>query len=359
MQSNNYGKQGEVKMRCRTTAEDDDAVSEILGVIMMLAMVITIMGGVWIFLNPYLVAFHDNTNWNSASNIADRVEDRIDVVGDAPYGTGTRQALSLKSSSINPANLVEEWVIASDLTPLEVVNVNELNASSFEFLALNETVTKVVVQTAQNTSEFSVTPSFEWTTLNHNQNSETFLIIDFYNAGEEHVHRWSRFVLSGLSINTAIDGGMNQIALINDARISRDPTTSWAIEEAPRLRLDTLVDGSTRLSIVLTDIRLESALGNGPNVGFKVESLGPIQLFTGESYNLQIKVTNTLHSVIDPQYHEVWLNEYTINRAAGTLGEFIGITPYQRASGSDGLTVETQDQPLYLEIDVRRLAVNA
>ena len=157
-------------MRRRTTAEDDDAVSEILGVIMMLAMVITIMGGVWIFLNPYLVAFHDNTNWNSASNIADRVEDRIDVVGDAPYGTGTRQALSLKSSSINPANLVEEWVIASDLTPLEVVNVNELNASSFEFLALNETVTKVVVQTAQNLSEFSVTPSFEWTTLNHNQN---------------------------------------------------------------------------------------------------------------------------------------------------------------------------------------------
>ena len=152
---------------------------------------------------------------------------------------------------------------------------------------------------------------------------------------------------------------MNQIALINDARISRDPTTSWSIEEAPKLRLDTLVDGSTRLSIVLTDVRLGSALGNGPNVGFKVESLGPIQLFTGESYNLQIKVTNTLHSVIDPQYHEAWLNEYTISRASGTLGEFVGITPYQRASGSDGLTVETQGLPLYLEIDVRRLAVNA
>ena len=354
----NYRIQGEVIVRRQNTAEEDDAVSEILGVIMMLAMVITIMGGVWIFLNPYLVAFHDNTNWNSASNIADRVEDRIDVVGDSPDGTGTRQALSLKSSSINPANLVEEWVIASDLTPLEVVNVIELNASSFEFLALNETVTTVVVQSAQNVSEFSVTPTYEWTTVDHNLDSETFIIIDFYNAGGDHVHRWSRFVLSGLSINTAIDGGMNQIALVNDARITRDPTTSWSIEEAPRLRLDTLVDGSTRLSIVLTDIRLDSVLGNGPNVGFKVESLGPIQLFTGESYNLQIKVTNTLHSVIDPQYHDIWLNEYTINRASGTLGEFVGIAPYQRASGSDGLTVETQGEPLYLEIDVRRLAVN-
>ena len=58
-------------MRRQSTAKDDDAVSEILGVIMMLAMVVTIMGGVWVFLNPYLVAFNDNTNWNSASNIAE------------------------------------------------------------------------------------------------------------------------------------------------------------------------------------------------------------------------------------------------------------------------------------------------
>ena len=93
-------------------------------------------------------------------------------------------------------------------------------------------------------------------------------------------------------------------------------------------------------------------------MGFKVESLGPIQLFTGDSYNLNIKVKNTLHAVIDPQYHDIWLNDYTINRAAGTLGEFVGISPYQRASGSDGLTVETQGLPLSLEIDVRRLVVN-
>ncbi|MAR46777.1 MAG: hypothetical protein CMA41_03115 [Euryarchaeota archaeon] len=358
MQPNNYSERGEVMTRRQSTAKDDDAVSEILGVIMMLAMVITIMGGVWVFLNPYLVAFNDNTNWNSASNIADRVEDRIDVVGDSPDGTGTRQALSLKSSSINPANHVEEWVIASDLTPFEVVDVIELNASSFEFLALNESVTNIIVQSPTNISEFSVTSSFEWITIDHDLDSESFLIIDFYNAAGDQVHRWSRFSLSGISINTAIDGGMNQIALINGARISKDPSTSWSIEEAPRLRLDTLVDGSTRLSIVLTDIRLEETLGNGPNVGFKVESLGPIQLFTGESYNLKIKVTNTLHSVIDPQYHDTWLNDYTINRAAGTLGEFVGITPYQRASGSDGLTVETQGQALSLEIDVRRLVVN-
>ena len=60
--------------------EDETGVSEVLGVIMMLAMVVSIMGGVWVFLNPYISDFEDNTNWNAANGIADRLEDRIDQV---------------------------------------------------------------------------------------------------------------------------------------------------------------------------------------------------------------------------------------------------------------------------------------
>ena len=64
--------------------DDERAVSEVLGVVMLLAMVITIMGGVWVFLNPYLSDFEDNTNWNSATGLADRIEDRLEVAGNAP-----------------------------------------------------------------------------------------------------------------------------------------------------------------------------------------------------------------------------------------------------------------------------------
>ena len=46
----------------RRRRDDERAVSEVLGVVMLLAMVITIMGGVWVFLNPYLTDFEDNTN---------------------------------------------------------------------------------------------------------------------------------------------------------------------------------------------------------------------------------------------------------------------------------------------------------
>ena len=345
-------------MQRRKQIHEEKAVSEILGVIMMLAMVVSIMGGVFVFLNPYLVAFHDNTNWNSANNIADRIEDRLDVVGDAPNGTGTRQALSLQASSINSVQLVEEWVISADLTPYEVVQIEEINSSSLRFFSINESISSVVITNPETSLPFEIQSTFEYTTIDHNLSSETYLIVDMYNEGGTHVHRWARFVLSGLSISTNIEGGANQIVLINDARISKDPGSSWEIEKAPRLRLDTLVDGTTRLSLVLTDVQLSQSLGSGPYVGFKVESMGPIQLFTGDAHNLRVVVKNTLHSIVDPQYHEIWLTDYTLNRASGTLDEFIGISPYQRASGMDGFTVETQDSALSLEIDVRRMVVN-
>ena len=80
---------------------DDRAVSEVLGVVMLLSMVITIMGGVWIFLNPYLTDFEDNTNWNSAVGISERFQDRIDVAGAAPEGTGIRHTLALQSTYLS------------------------------------------------------------------------------------------------------------------------------------------------------------------------------------------------------------------------------------------------------------------
>ena len=89
------------RLRNRLRSEPDvAAVSEVLGVIMMLAMVVSIMGGVWVFLNPYISDFEDNTNWNAANGIADRLEDRIDVAADSPEGTGIRHKLGMRTSML-------------------------------------------------------------------------------------------------------------------------------------------------------------------------------------------------------------------------------------------------------------------
>ena len=87
---------------------------------MLLAMVITIMGGVWIFLNPYLSDFEDNTNWNSAVGISERFQDRIDVAGAAPEGTGIRHTLALQATYIRPIDKVETWTIAADLSLIHI-----------------------------------------------------------------------------------------------------------------------------------------------------------------------------------------------------------------------------------------------
>ena len=84
---------------------------------MLLAMVITIMGGVWIFLNPYLTDFEDNTNWNSAVGISERFQDRIDVAGASPEGTGIRHTLALQSTYIRPIDKVEHGPFLQMLWP--------------------------------------------------------------------------------------------------------------------------------------------------------------------------------------------------------------------------------------------------
>ena len=91
---------------------------------MMMAMVVTIMGGVWVFLNPYLVDFQDNTNWKSAVSIADRIDDRLDVAGSSPAETGIRNTYSLKSTILMPVENIEQWSISADLVSSDRIMIS-------------------------------------------------------------------------------------------------------------------------------------------------------------------------------------------------------------------------------------------
>ena len=73
---------------------------------------------------------------------------------------------------------------------------------------------------------------------------------------------------------------------------------------------------------------------------------------------MNFNVFNALHDVISPQYNNNWLADYTVQRSAGTLDTFIGFSPYERASGADGLSVSSLDLPLYFEVDVQRVEVS-
>ena len=325
---------------------------------MMLAMVVTIMGGVWIFLNPYISDFEDNTNWNSANGIADRFEDRIDVAGSAPEGTGIRHTLALKSTMIQPVIKVETWTIAADLTPDDRITVRNINNSAIGITAANETARSVTIESPLGIETHVFGATFDEVPVQHQSSQDHWMTITVYDADQRALHRSTSYIVSGIQISTSLGLGEHQIALVNDARAEQFPNEPWKVSQFPNIELDTLVTGELRLSIVLTDVTINGSIGSGENIGMNMGSLGPKTLFTGNAYHLKFTVENALNDLITPQYHDKMLEDHTLNRASGTLDTFTGYAPYLRASGADGFTVETQQSQLILEVDVKRVEVS-
>ena len=173
----------------RRLEADARGVSEVLGVVMLLAMVITIMGGVWVFLNPYLSDFEDNTNWNSATGIADRIEDRLQVAGNAPDGTGFRNTLAIQSTSILSIQNVETWTVAADLTPNERINVRHVNESVIGILSANETARSVSIEHPNGEFTATMEAAHEEILIQHDAFSSHWMVITVYDEVGEPLHR--------------------------------------------------------------------------------------------------------------------------------------------------------------------------
>lgn len=337
---------------------EERAVSEVLGVVMLLAMVITIMGGVWVFLNPYLSDFEDNTNWNSATGLADRIEDRIEVAGNAPDGTGYRNTLAIQSTSIRPVQNVEQWTVAADLTDRDVVQLRHVSETTVAVLSANETARSIRVESPGVVFTDEITASHLEVFVTHNASASHWMIITVYDADDTPLHRQVMISLSGLQVTTSLGQGEHQIVLMNNARAERFPNGAWDVSKMPLVEFDRMANDELRLSMLLTDVITNGSIGTGSNIGLQFVSEGPMTLFSGRAYNVQFNVVNSLHDVVTPQYHERWLSEYTVQRSSGTLDTYVGFAPYERASGADGFSVSAQELPLYFEVDLQRVEVS-
>ena len=334
---------------------DELAVSEVLGVVMLLAMVITIMGGVWVFLNPYLSDFEDNTNWNAANGIADRLEDRIDVASDAPEGTGIRHNLQMRTSLLQGVSNLERWTISADLTPYEVVNIGQYTNNSFVITSTNETASKVTIKTEN--SEVTLTISISSGLVEHNMQLGEWYIITVFNENDDPIHRSVKYSLSGLRLVTSLGNGAHEIYLINNARIEHFADSAWEISQFPRIEFDELATGGTRLSMVLTNVVVNGSLGSANQLGVDIISSGSINPFSGECFNIRYTTTNSVSPVISPQYDNLWLNSYSLNRASGTLDTYVGLSPFERASGIDGISVNSLGQSIFFDVTINQVVL--
>lgn len=340
---------------CRIS-RDERAVSEILGTIMLLAMIMTIMGGVWIFLQPYMNDFEDNTNWSAAHGIADRFEDRIEVAAIAPEGSGIRHNFALQSASILPLRQVESWQIQADITSFETVELDRLSTTEFVVEARNETARSIRFTTPIGIEEFNFTTIFGKNTFETTIESDHWMIVDVLDADGLILHRWISWEISGIDIRTNLEQGEHRLALVNGGKAEVFSDNIWEVTYPTDLVIDQMAEGGLRLSVPLNDVILEKGLSSGSR-SVDIVSGGQIVAFDQEVWNVKFEMKNSIDAIITPQYHESWLSDYTLNRASGTLAGFQGIAPFERASGFDGFTVETNGESLFLDVSIQTLEV--
>ena len=344
-------------MRSRRSAEDDLGVSEVIGVVMLLAMMITMMGGVFVILTPYVNDFQDNTAWANANGMAERIDGRIDVVAGSSADTGIRTTVPSATSSVAPISNIELWTVAADLTADDVVTVTYLNKTTFSILAHNETATSVNIWTQNGEVNISFQPSHEEVLINHNLSVLDMYIITVNDDDDDPIHRQARITVSGLLIKTKVQTGEHTIALINDARYNKFASGPWSISSGPDLKIEELFDGTMRASMSIRDVN-SGSMPDGRNAVFDISSQGPIELFSGDAWNFRFNFDSSLGSTVSQQMTETWLTDYTLNRAADTLDQHRGISPWLRASGSDGMTIDGGNTMIDLEIDLQMVVVS-
>ena len=344
-------------MRSQRKSDGDLAVSEVIGVVMLLAMVITMMGGVFVFLTPYVNDFQDNTAWSNANGIAERLDGRIDVVAGASSDTGLRTTIQSTMSSIAPLISAEVWTVSADLTAEEVVTVGYINQTTFSIEAQNETANRVTIWTESGEQEITFNESIRETFVSHELNVADIYIITVYN-GDKAIHKHAKIPISGLLVKTKVQTGEHSIGLLNDARYDKFSDETWSITSMPDMNIEELFDGTMRASLSLRDVDTVGAIPDGRNAIFDIRSNGPITLFSGDAWNFRFTFESSLGPTVTPQMTEGWLTDYNLHRASNTLEQHRGITPWLRASGFDGMTIENANSVSDLESELQLVEVS-
>ncbi len=344
-------------MRSQRKSKSDLAVSEVIGVVMLLAMVITMMGGVFVFLTPYVNDFQDNTAWSNANGIAERLDGRIDVVAGASANTGLRTTIPSTMSSISPIISAEVWTVSADLTSEEIITVTYINQTTFGITAQNETADRVIIWTEYGESEITFNKSVEEVLITHDLNVADIYIVTVFD-GDREIHKHAKIPISGLLIKTRVQTGIHSIGLLNDARYDKFSDETWSITSQPDMNIEELFDGTMRASLSLRDVDTVGAIPDGRNAIFDIRSQGPITLFSGDAWNFRFTFESSLGPTVTPQMTEGWLTDYNLHRASNTLDQHRGISPWLRASGIDGMTIDHGKSVIDLEIELQLVEVS-
>ena len=329
-----------------------DAVSEILGVTMLLAMVGAVTGGVFVLFMPFMEDIDDNRVWSSSSVAATQLNDRILIVAQSPDGTGVVQHNSVVSRSIHPLRNAETWTIQAGLAGVDRTTV-ELSGNQLTVDSINRTAARIHVTDDNTTQTFSLNNGSGNFTLSNLQGNVVVDVEDIFGATS---HRFVEISLDGVQLNNRLAEGNYEVDLVNGARHEQLPGQAISVQQFPRFSTDLLLNGTARVSLVLLDIDITTT-SRSQMTNIHIDSGGQKSLFDGEARNLIVEFDVATESVIEPQYINHWSGDYNIYLAGGAIGQYQGFGPTGRLSGLDGITVHPQGERISLHVTLQSVEV--
>lgn len=333
--------------------QDERAVSEVMGVTMLLAMVVTTMAGVVVVLQPFMEDLTDNRDWAAGSVAATQFNDRLRVVAEAPAGTGIVVTSQHLADTIRPLRQAEIWLISADLAGADRVAVR-IDAGTVNVTSLNGTADEVRLTTPLGTDGWNLSGGEgENTTA---LSLTDWVQVDVLDAEDVVIHRWAQIPLDGIQLGTPLKQGTFEIDLINGARIEQLPGQPIDVRSFPRLHQDRTLDGGHRVSIILLDVAIIGADRQG-DVSLDLSSLGAITFFDESARNLRIETDFNGDDSPESRYLREWTDDYDIQRTTGNLDDFVGFGPSGRISGVDGMTLHPTDVTFHLDLILQQVMV--
>lgn len=350
------GRPGMPKNGCRPVEDmrrDEDAVSEILGVTMLLAMVVSVMASVIVVMQPFLEDLTDNREWVAGSVAATQFNDRLLLAADAPEGAGLVVQSAHLANTITPLRTAETWVVSADLagedratvsTASGLVNVTSINRTAASAIAIgpsgNETW-NLADGEGNHTLSISTT---------------TWFVIDLYDGSGDHIHRMVHARLDGLRLATPMSEDTFLIDLVNGARIEMLPGQAPDVRLSPRLGHDEMLDGGHRVSLILLDLDVAGDIDRSRS-RIELTSLGQETFFEESARNLKIETQFTGDDTRASKFNAHWTEEHTLHSATGDDTAYVGFGPAGRLSGIDGMTFYPTESDFHFDFILQQVEV--
>ena len=301
---------------------------------MLLAMVIVVIGGVFVLIGPFIEDIGDNREWSSGSVAATQLNDRMLIAAQSPEGSGLVQQNAQIARSMDPLRNAETWKIQADIGGDDHTIVN-LDGNLVTVTSINRTASIVRVTDDNNTQTFNIENGSGNFTVDNLIGNVFIEVEDIYGVKS---HRFVEVTLDGIKLNNVLSDGSFEVNLVNGARIEKLPTKSIEVRQFPRLHNDIMLDGTPRVSLILLDIDI-SSFASRHITNIHIDSKGQETLFDQMSRNLIIEFEIAGDPIIEPQYMHHWIGDYELFLAGDALDEYNDFGPHGRLSGLDGITL--------------------